>query len=339
MTTEYSTVSSCAPGRRLLRPAAIVLAGVVAAVWGARVGAAWAHHSAAESAVDTVRADHLAADSTDSTDSAADTVVTVRGRGDWDARPLRVAADMPLSELQHLPPIHQIAAVDALPPGPSLSPRQVAGLRVLIAAPQALEVVRNNAANRLVARGDDPELWRFFAAMHGNEDESAVWRDYSLQFWSLSIPFADDVATAAAELAMIAETAEENHAGTALLHLARLQGDGVPIETALIHAVIRARLSTDATPDALRHTCLALIGEGGYRALLPLARSALNDASGVEALRGALYSLGRLGDAGDRALIAPYLDHSHPAVVAAARAAEARLAAAIQADASPGDRS
>ncbi|TVR16400.1 MAG: hypothetical protein EA401_01430 [Planctomycetota bacterium] len=264
-------------------------------------------------------------------------VLQPHGHAHWDPRPVRAAHDYPLAELRFLPPLEQLSAVDALSRGDRLRGEQAQGLRAVVADAGVIDVVRNNAANRLIQRAEDGALWQFFAAMHDDQEEGPVWRDYSLQFLAMSVPFADDPAAAMGALARVASEAPEEFAGTALLHLARLGDAGVEVPPGLIETVISERLQRDDTPDALRHTCLALIGEGNRRDVLPLARKELaRDDAGVEALRGALYSLGRLGDADDAQLVQSFLSHAHPGVVRAAEAAHQRLEVANAAP-SPSD--
>lgn len=245
----------------------------------------------------------------------------------WDVRPLRVAADLPFADLAALPVDRLLPLVDSLPAkGDALTADERAGLRVIMLTKGVEPVIRNNIANRLVDRvKPDPDLWRDFAASYADAGEDAVWRDYSVQFLSLSIASAGDKQAAAGKLLAIARDDRTTIGATALLHVVRLAGEGVIERPADLNVLISSRITAKDAPDPVRHTAFALVGEEKITDLLPLVRQELQKPAGDDAKRGALFALGKLGGAADIALVEPYAKDRNGAVVLAADAALKRL--------------
>ena len=238
------------------------------------------------------------------------------------------ARDLPFADLIPLPVDRLLKVIDGLPGGDALTPLQRAGLATVMATRGVEPVIRNNIANRLTGMTHpDPDLWRRFLAMYQDPAEDEVWRDYSVQFLALSLPAADDRDAALAALTAIAEQDRGTIGTTALLHLVRLANDGTVLRPATLAALAVARLQDPATPDPSRHVALALIGQEGWREHLPLVRAALDQHPGPDAARGALYTLGVLGDGSDAAVIRAWTAATHPAVAQAAEVAVQRLAA------------
>ena len=216
--------------------------------------------------------------------------------------------------------------VDSLPGGDALTADEQAGLRVVMATKGVEPVVRNNIANRLVDQTrPDPALWRDFAAMYDDAGEDAVWRDYAVQFLSLSVASAADRAAAADRLLAIARSDRSTIGGTALLHVVRLADAGVIQRPADLSQMIVNRITAKDSPDPVRHTAFALIGEEKLVDLLPLVRAELAAPGGDDAKRGALFALGKLGSAADLVLVEPFAKDPNGAVVLAANAAISRL--------------
>jgi hypothetical protein len=243
----------------------------------------------------------------------------------WDSRPALLPVDLPYADLIRLTPLEQIELVDALPRGDALDALSLAGLWTAMRS-KLLPVVRNNIACRLVNRENpDPEIWRDFARMYADKDEDPVWCEYSIQFLSLSIPFAADKVAATAALVDIARADRESMATTALLHLVRLAGEGVIPPIKDLEEQIRLRIEDPKTCDAVRHTAFALAGEEGLTNFLPLARKELTSPRGDDALRGALFVLGKIGTSSDAGLVQTFKSATNPAIVLAANAALDRL--------------
>jgi hypothetical protein len=219
-----------------------------------------------------------------------------------------------------------LALVDGLPPGDALTADELAGLSQVMRQTTADPLIRNNIANRLVDRSAvEPGLWRDFAAMQADTAEEAVWRDYSIQFLALALPAADDRPAAAARLLDIARQDAGTMGTTALIQLARLARTGVIARPADLADLIVARARDRRVDDPVRHTAFALLGEEGLRDHLPLVRAELADPAGPDATRGALFALGRLGEAADAALLDPFCRSANGAIAEAARRAQARL--------------
>ncbi|MFM2089810.1 MAG: hypothetical protein RLZZ127_299 [Planctomycetota bacterium] len=235
---------------------------------------------------------------------------------------------LPFADLINLPVHRLLERIDGLPGADDLSPLQRSGLATLMATRGIEPVIRNNIANRLVGAADaDPALWRTFLAMAQDPAEDEVWRDYAIQFLALATPRADDRAAAGAALLRIATDDPGTRGTTALLHLVRLGREGILDRPASLPALVASRIQDPATPDPARHVALALVGQEGWTEQVPLVRSVLAAGLDIDATRGALYTLGMLGDAGDMVVIERYRSATHPAVAAAARAAHDRVVA------------
>jgi hypothetical protein len=236
-------------------------------------------------------------------------------------------ADLPFADLVGQPADRLLATIDGLPAADALTAVQRAGLTVLMTTRGVEPVIRNNIANRLTGMAQpDPGLWRMFLGMYRDPSEDEVWRDYSIQFLALSLPAADDRAAALSALCQIAEQDRGTIGTTALLHIVRLANNGTVPRPATLAALAEARIRDPLAPDPSRHVALALIGQEGWRECLPLVRTVLEEGPGVDATRGALYTLGVMGDPADAALISGFASSTHPAIAKAAAVAAGRLA-------------
>lgn len=233
-----------------------------------------------------------------------------------------------VDDLRALPQVDQILWVDGLPPGPELTAAECGALLAVLRASDLLAVVRNNAANRLVARRPlDPTVAEAFMAMYRDEGEDPVWRDYCVQFVAESVPAlaGDRRVTAVAFLRGVAREDASTIGATALLQEDRLVREGTIDPAPDYGRVLGDRLADSATPGVVRHTLLALIGQGGHREHLPLVRRHLAEPANDDVKRGALYAIGVLGDVADLPAVERYLADPNPGVARAAAAARDRL--------------
>jgi len=187
------------------------------------------------------------------------------------------------------------------------------------------ETLRNNMANCLLNQVQpDPYLHRRFIAMINDPQESYTWRIYAVQHLAVCMATSAKPRVIVDTLQALMRRGEPSIAGTAMLHLHRLEQQGLIGLNRGFTTDLLAMLD-DPKGDLLnRMTALGLLGERQERSSLPVVRRFA--ACETPSLRRvAIAVLGQIGDAEDRALIHSAQGESDPGATAAAHAALASI--------------
>lgn len=192
-----------------------------------------------------------------------------------------------------------------------------------------LNHVRNDVLVVLVQHSPAvPDLIPRLCTMYRDQTQDRTWRDYCIQFLGQAYPVASEAHRGLA-LAAICEAAGARTvptAGTALIALSNnLDAPGIDRDRVAATAVAIAA-DPDASPGA-RMTAFQVCARLGEATVLPHARAAAQGESttSVNVRMSAIASLGPLGDASDRALLADLGRSSEPRLRKAAVSAMRRL--------------
>ena len=135
------------------------------------------------------------------------------------------------------------------------------------------DVTRNNMANALVwQENPDPDLHRLFIKMLDDEGEDPVWRDYSLQFLSECLPSSSEPNVIKDKLKEYSQKTGTNMAGTATVHLAYQEGEGMLQLGQAFSKQLAEQLKDDEVTEATKLSILGVVGKRRDRKLLPLLR-------------------------------------------------------------------
>jgi hypothetical protein len=195
-------------------------------------------------------------------------------------------------------------------------------------------VLRNNAAVALLNQIDENRrLEPLFLSMARDETDSAQMREYALQYLARAAERSPDPSRAVGFLMRAAASHEGGIPGTALLHLNRLESQGICRLGEDYDGLVR-RILRDESADMLsRMTALNLIGERDMRIDVPYVRE-LAVGPVVALRRIALAVLGQTGDASDSVILSRAVQDADPTIARSAAVARqnlhAREAAAIQ---------
>lgn len=239
------------------------------------------------------------------------------------------------AEKAYLP---RLKAVRALDSGTPLSDGERAALLAFLRRTDGAEgteemelaAVKNDVTEHLLRLPGMPgDLARDLLAMQADAAQSATWRDYCVQFLGrvyAATPDAGLREEVRERLYALADSADTETCGTALLALASLKGNR---EIDSSRAASRAlALARDASAgEGLRLTSLQIAAGLGRDEAVPLARAWLAKEKSANLRAVAIGVLGGRGTPADRALVGPYLDNPDPRLKNAAREALKRLRA------------
>ena len=225
----------------------------------------------------------------------------------------------------------RLAVVSRLQEKKTLSPEVRAYLKKAVRVRSLDPTLRNNMANCLFhSQQPDETLYKLFAERYDDPHETAVFRDFAVQFLARSYAAADDRAAVLTKLREIAMDDPTRVAGTAFIQLSHLEREGL---LTLAPATLKAmgeRLREPDAPLALRLAVVTAVGRrgSGSPAVMRTIRTATAAGDTCDGLRRTcIATLGRCGGPADVELIKPYLNHESGAVVLAAKEALRRLAA------------
>lgn len=231
-----------------------------------------------------------------------------------------------LKDFHGMSPSEQGTLATTLMRDRNLSGDEVEFLKAELANHTLDPVTRNNIANALTMQNNpDPELHRVFLAMVDDPTESAVWRDYSLQFLSTTLPFSNEPDVVINKLKQVAEIGRGDIQGTAAVHLAMHEQEGLlELDDTFSVQAVRA-LHDESVSEATKTSLLAIIGQREDTANLGLVRTFAKQNDKATLKRTAVASLGLIGEAEDLPLVQAALIHKNRAVQLAAKGAEKRL--------------
>ena len=186
-------------------------------------------------------------------------------------------------------------------------------------------VLRNNSAVALLNQTEaNPRLEPLFLAMAQDQSDSIQMREYALQYLARSAERAVNPSRAVAYLMRAARSQEGGIPGTALLHLDRLESNGICTLGGEYDSLVRTILR-DPRADLLSSmTALNLVGQRKMADDLPYVRELA--AGPVVALRRiALAVLGQIGDEHDADVLSRAAADADPTIALAASTAHQRL--------------
>lgn len=187
-------------------------------------------------------------------------------------------------------------------------------------------VTRNNMANCLVGQEkSDGELAPVFEEMLLDETDNQQWRDYSLQFLAMSLPWSSDPSRYAETLWNQALSGKGTLSGTALLHLSYLSEQGVSPLPAEYNARIIECVKDSRIEISTRMTAISIVGREKIFEAADEVRKVAQLAPEPAVKRAAIAALGELSQANDLALVRSHVEDPDPLIAAAAKSAEQKI--------------
>ena len=246
--------------------------------------------------------------------------------GGRPALPARTAAVQALlTRVEAMDPGARTAFVTERQTDPHLDAVTVQVLVLLVENPELSALVRNNAANALaIQQPPDPDLAARFAAMIDDPANTYEWREYALQHLANTLAFSRDPAAGVETLMQAMRRGQESMPSTAMLQLSRLGRDKTVVLDQRFTSSVMAMAEDPATSVLNRISALGLLGERRITAGLSVLRQGANAAQ-PSVRRTAIASLGLIGEAADRELIATACADADPSIAASANAALATL--------------